>query len=65
MTVTISLKKVDMAFARKAKMTAAGQGLTLKQFILSAIERALPADIDERVAAVERAGAHARRGGRR
>jgi len=64
MTVTISLRKVDLALARRAKMTAAGQGVTLKEFILAAIERALPADIDERVAAVERA-ARPRRGGRR
>jgi hypothetical protein len=64
MTMTISLKKVDLALARKIKMTAAGQGVTLKQFILGAVERALPADIDERVAAVERAGRRSR-GGRK
>jgi len=65
MTVTtINLRQVDLALVRKLKITAAVQGLTMKQFILAAIERALPADIDERLAALERDG-RPRRGGRR
>jgi hypothetical protein len=56
MTVTLCLKKVDLEVARKIKMTAAGQGLTLKAFILAAVQRALPNDSDKRLAAVQRAG---------
>ena len=60
MTVPISLKEVDRDFANRAKSAAYGRGLTLKQFILAAIEKALPDDLDERVARVEKKSKSAR-----
>jgi hypothetical protein len=69
MTVTISLKEVDREFARKAKMAALRQDLTLKEFILGAVEKAIEHEetidaIDEEVVAA-RIASKKRKGGKR
>ena len=53
MTVTLKIEKVDRNLVRKAKMVATARGLNLRSFILEAIEKALPEDIDQRIAAFE------------
>lgn len=53
-TMTVKMDRVDRDLVRRAKVTAAGRGVTFKTFVLEAIEAALPKDIEESLAAIER-----------
>jgi hypothetical protein len=47
MTITLSLKNVDVELVQRAKVAALTRGITLKEFIVEAIDEAVPEKIDD------------------
>jgi hypothetical protein len=48
MTMRLNLRDVDRELVKRAKRAAIDRDLTLKQFILDAVARALPSDSEPR-----------------